>query len=299
MSNIDYSTILTGIEGVRIVSSNEKYAQSGAGLPIVVVENQLGSASLALQGCHLLSFVPAHGNDLLWLSPLASFDPDKAIRGGIPLCLPWFGGHPAGLQSHGFARTSDWTLEKASNQPDGSTLLILSLSSTTETLAMWPHAFRFEMQIEVGTELKLTLNVDNLSDTPAPFTYAFHTYFAVDDYTQCPILGLEDLTYIDTVGEVRRLPQEGTLQLTGHTDRVYLDVPEAQTIVDGARQIHIHGTAKSAIVWNAAEHALNIADIGPAYTRYVCVERGDVFDNALTIAPQSRFSSVMTLSETR
>lgn len=299
MSNIDYSTILSGVDGVRIVSSTELFAQSGTGLPIVVVENQLGSASLALQGCHLLSFIPAHGKDLLWLSPLASFDAGKAIRGGIPLCLPWFGGHPAGLQSHGFARTSDWALEQAINQPDGSTLLMLSLTSSADTLAMWPHAFRFELVVEVGSELKLTLNVDNLSDTPALFTYAFHTYFAVDDYTQCPIQGLEDLTYIDTVGEVRRDQQQGTLQLTGHTDRVYLDVPETQIIVDADRQIHIHGTARSAIVWNAAEHALNIADIGPAYTRYVCVERGDVFDNALTIAPQSRFSSVMTLSETR
>ncbi|QLI80395.1 D-hexose-6-phosphate mutarotase [Chitinibacter fontanus] len=299
MSMVDYSAILAGTSGVRVVSSTECFSHAGAGLPVVVVENKLGSAIFALQGCHLLSFVPAAGEEILWLSPLAMFEPGKAVRGGIPMCLPWFGGHPAGLQSHGFARTSDWTLEQVSQQADGSTLLTVSLSSDAETLAMWPHEFRFEMQIEVGRELKLTLNVDNLSDTPAPFTYAYHTYFAVADYTQSPIYGLEELTYIDTLGEVTRRHQSGTLQLTGSTDRVYLDVPQVQTIVDGARKINISSTAKSSIVWNPGEHADNMADVGQYRQNFVCVERGDVFDNAITIAARSRFSAEMVLSEER
>ncbi|WP_410497831.1 D-hexose-6-phosphate mutarotase [Chitinibacter sp. S2-10] len=295
----DYSTILAGTSGVAVVPSSTRFSQTGEGLPVVVVENALGTAVLALQGCHLLSFVPANGADLLWLSPLAAFTPGKAIRGGIPLCLPWFGAHPAGLPSHGFARISNWLLESASNQADGSTLLTLSLSHTPETLKLWPHEFRFEMQIEVGNTLKLTLNVDNLSDTPAPFTYAFHTYFAVEDYTLTPIQGLEDVTYINTLGEVRREQQVGTLQLTGATDRVYLDVPEVQTIVEQQRQIKISSQAKSAVVWNPGDHAAKIADVGEHHRQFVCVERGDVFDNALTIEPKSRFSSTMILSEAR
>ncbi|WP_373975891.1 D-hexose-6-phosphate mutarotase [Chitinibacter sp. SCUT-21] len=299
MSDIDFSAVLAGTSGVRVVHSAECFKQAGQGLPLVVVENQLGKASFTLQGCHLVSFVPAGGKDVLWVSPLTTFAPGKAIRGGIPLCLPWFGGHPHGLQSHGFARTADWTLEKVINRADGVTELIVSLISTPATLAQWPHEFRFEMKIEVGTELKLTLNVDNLSDTPAPFTYAFHTYFAVADYTQSPILGLEDLTYIDTIGEVTRRQQSGTLQLTGSTDRVYLDVPAVQTIVDGERQIKIESTANSSIVWNPGDHADNMADVREYRQNFVCVERGDAFDNAITIAAKSRFSSVMTLSEIR
>ncbi|WP_348945479.1 D-hexose-6-phosphate mutarotase [Chitinibacter sp. FCG-7] len=299
MSNTDYSAILSGAQGVSIKSSADCFTHTGEGLPVVVVENALCSAIFTLQGAHLLSFVPAAGEEILWLSPLAHFEQGKAVRGGIPLCLPWFGGHPDGLQSHGFARTSDWVLEQVSNQADGSTLLIVSLSSNAGTLAMWPHEFRFELQIEVGRELKLTLNVDNLSNTPAPFTYAFHTYFAVADYTLSPIQGLENLTYVDTIGEITRRYQAETLQLSGATDRVYLDVPELQTIIDGARQIKISSSAHSAIVWNPGDHADKMQDVLEHRQQFVCVERGDVFDNALTIAPHSRFSAVMTLSEVR
>jgi glucose-6-phosphate 1-epimerase len=300
MSKVDCADVLAGATGVRLVSSREYYAQqSGDDLPLVVVENPLGTAIFALQGCHLLSFTPAAGKDLLWVSPLGTFTPGKAIRGGIPLCLPWFGNHPDGLQSHGFARASDWTLEQVINRADGATELTLSFTSDEATLAQWPHAFRFEMNIVVGATLQLTLQVDNLSDTPAPFTYAFHTYFAVEDYTQSPILGMEELTYIDTLGEVTRRHQSGQLQLSGSTDRVYLDVPAVQTIIDGARQIKIESTAHSSVVWNPGEFAEKMADVGQYHQQFVCVERGDVFDNAIVIAPKSSFSAVMTLSEIR
>jgi glucose-6-phosphate 1-epimerase len=299
MSQLNLSTLLADAKGVSVVTSGERYPGAGEGLPLLVVENQFASAALALQGAHLLSFVPVGGKDVLWLSSGAAFAPGKAIRGGIPLCLPWFGKHPDGLVAHGFARTANWVLESARNQADGSTLLILSLSSTAETLQQWPHAFRFELQVEVGAALKLTLHVDNLSDTPAPFTYAFHTYFNVQDYTLSPVHGLEGLTYIDTTGDISRAVQEGVLQLTGSTDRVYLDVPKVQTIRDQDRTIQISSSAKSAVVWNPGEDALKIGDIGAAHQGFLCVERGDVYDNAITIAANSRFSAVMALSETR
>ncbi|WP_051258678.1 D-hexose-6-phosphate mutarotase [Chitinibacter tainanensis] len=299
MNASDFTAVLANVTGVAVIPSADLFDHHGDGLPLVTIENELGRATLALQGAHLLSFIPAGGKELLWVSPLAKFADDKAVRGGIPLCMPWFGGHPAGLPSHGFARTMDWTLASAEQLANGATRVVLTLAHTAETLQQWPHEFKFELQVDVGTELTLTLRVDNLSNTPAPFTYAFHTYFNVADYTQSPIHGLENLTYIDTLGEVRRLKQEGVLQLSGSTDRVYLDVPAVQTIVDGDRSIQITSSAHSAVVWNPGEYAVQMADVGANMQGFVCVERGDVFDNALEIAAGARFTSTMTLAEVR
>jgi len=297
MTQQDFSTVLANVNGVRLTTSGAHFKQTGEGLPLLLVENQLGSAVIAIQGAHLLSFVPAGGQDLLWLSPNAIFEPAKAVRGGIPLCMPWFGGHPEGLPSHGFARSTDWTLQSARNLADGRTEIVLCLQDSEQTRAMWPHAFNFEFTIVVGTTLDLSMTTQNLSDTSVPYTYAFHTYFAVSDYTQVVVTGLADLNYIDTIGVERRLVQKGDVVFTGSTDRVYLDVPEVQTIVDGTRSIRIASSAHSAVVWNPGEHAKNIADIGgDVYHQFVCVERGDVFDNALTLAAGASHTATMTLS---
>ncbi|QZA76537.1 D-hexose-6-phosphate mutarotase [Deefgea tanakiae] len=297
MTQQDFSTVLANVNGVRLTTSSAHFNLAGDGLPLLVVENALGSAAIVIQGAHLVSFIPTGGQDLLWLSPNAIFEPTKAVRGGIPLCMPWFGGHPDGLPSHGFARSTDWTLQSARNLADGRTEIVMSLQDTEQTRSLWPHAFKFEFTILVGTVLELSMNTQNLSDTSVPYTYAFHTYFAVSDYTQVAVSGLADLNYIDTIGVERRLVQEGDVVFTGSTDRVYLDVPEVQTIIDGTRTIRISSCAQSAVVWNPGEHAKNIADIGgDAYQHFVCVERGDVFDNALTLAAGASHTATMTLS---
>nr|WP_314898564.1 D-hexose-6-phosphate mutarotase [uncultured Deefgea sp.] len=297
MTQQDFSTVLANVNGVRLTTSSAHFNLAGDGLPLLVVENALGSAAIVIQGAHLVSFTPTGGQDLLWLSPNAIFEPTKAVRGGIPLCMPWFGGNPDGLSSHGFARSTDWTLHSARNLADGRTEIVMSLQDTEQTRSLWPHAFKFEFTILVGTVLELSMNTQNLSDTSVPYTYAFHTYFAVSDYTQVSVTGLADLNYIDTIGVERRLIQEGDVVFTGSTDRVYLDVPEVQTITDGTRTIRISSGAQSAVVWNPGEHAKNIADIGgDAYQQFVCVERGDVFDNALTLAAGACHIATMTLS---
>jgi glucose-6-phosphate 1-epimerase len=297
MTQQDFSTVLANVNGVRLTTTSAHFNLAGDGLPLLVVENELGSAAIVIQGAHLISFIPTGAQDVLWLSPNAIFEPTKAVRGGIPLCMPWFGGHPEGLPSHGFARSTDWTLQSARNLADGRTEIVMSLQDSEQTLALWPHAFKFEFTILVGASLELSMQAQNLSDTTVPYTYAFHTYFAVSDYTQVSVTGLADLNYIDTLGVECRLVQDGDVVFTGSTDRVYLDVPEVQTIVDGARIIRISSSAQSAVVWNPGEHAQNISDIGSdAYQQFVCVERGDVFDNALTLAAGASHTATMTLS---
>lgn len=297
MNQQDFSTILANVNGVRVMSSSAYFNQAGDGLPLLVIENALGSAVLAFQGAHLISFTPAGGKDLLWLSPNAVFKPSKAVRGGIPLCMPWFGGHPEGLPSHGFARSMVWSLHSARNLADGRTEVVMRLQDNEQTRALWPHAFNFEFTIQVGQTLDLSLSAENLSNTSVPYTYAFHTYFAVEDYTRISVTGLAGCTYVDTIGVERRLLQEGDVRFSETTDRVYLNVPKVQTIIDAERTIQITSNSHSAVVWNPGDHAKNIGDIGANVNhRFICVERGDVFDNALTLAAGEKHIATMTLS---
>ena len=69
-----------------------------------------GSEALVyLHGAHLASFRTSEHGELLWLSEKARYAPGKAIRGGVPICFPWFGAHArAELPAHGFARTHEF-----------------------------------------------------------------------------------------------------------------------------------------------------------------------------------------------
>lgn len=293
-----FNAQLTDVAGVSVVNSSELYGGDGAGLPLVVVDNALGRAVLALQGAHLISFVPKGGVDLLWLSPKAAFNPGKAVRGGIPLCLPWFGGHPDGKPAHGFARSNDWQLVSAEALADGSTRLTLTLAPTDAIRALWEHDFAYTLTVTVGSALTLALDCQHKGNAPIKFASAFHTYFAVPNVATARIGGLDGKTYINTVdGANTRHQQDGELVLEGPTDRVYLDVPAVQTIANEQNTIRIDSDTKSAVVWNPWDHAAKMADVGEGnHAGFVCVERGDVFDNAIELAPGESYRVSMTLS---
>ncbi|WP_255989865.1 D-hexose-6-phosphate mutarotase [Chitinolyticbacter albus] len=293
-----FDSRLSDVTGVSIVNSGALYGGEGVGLPLIVVDNALGRAVLTLQGAHLVSFVPKGGADLLWLSPKATFNPGKAVRGGIPLCLPWFGGHPDGKPAHGFARSNDWQLGAAETLDDGSTRLTLTLVPSDATRALWEHDFAYTLTVTVGRALTLALDCQHKGDVSIRFASAFHTYFAVPDVATARIGGLEGATYINTIGGANsRHQQDGVLVLDGPTDRVYLDVPAVQTIANEQNTIRIDSDTRSAVVWNPWDHAAKMADVGEGnHVGFVCVERGDVFDNAIELAPGASYRVSMTLS---
>ncbi|MDW5417627.1 MULTISPECIES: D-hexose-6-phosphate mutarotase [unclassified Iodobacter] len=293
------ATLLAAIPEISLCSSVDLYGGAEPGLPLLQIEGELGSAVIALQGAHLLSFIPKGGRELLWRSPNAVFAQGKAIRGGIPLCMPWFGAHPAGLPSHGFARVSNWDVLEVEILSDGAIKIALELADTAATRALWPHACLFRLEVSVGHELNLQLSVENRSETAAAFSQAFHSYLAVPDVQEVTISGLDQCTYVDTLLDGRpRLLQVGDLSVQALTDRVYLNVPTEQVIKHSAGQIKIVSDTRSAIVWNPWEGAAKMADVGAEhYHGFVCVERGDVLDNAVSIAAGGVYRASMTLSE--
>ncbi|BCL75706.1 D-hexose-6-phosphate mutarotase [Jeongeupia sp. HS-3] len=292
-----FDSRLADVAGVSIVQSSTLYGGEG-GLPLLAIENAQGKALIALQGAHLVSFVPTGGENVLWLSPKAVFTEGKAIRGGIPLCLPWFGGHPGGKPAHGFARISNWQIAGAEVLDDDSSSVTLVLTPNELSQSLWGDDFRATLIVTVGHVLTLDLRFEHRGAKPVSFSQAFHTYFAVSDVTTARIDGLDGTTFINTVGGANtRNSQVGTLQLAEPTDRVYVNVPAVQTIATPQRTIRIDSSTQSAVVWNPwAEHAVNMADVGDAWSTFVCLERGDVFDNAIELAPGATYRKTMSLS---
>jgi D-hexose-6-phosphate mutarotase len=286
---------------IRLTDSSELYpalhSAGQPGLPMLVIDNPLARAVIALQGAHLMAFKPAGEPEMLWVSPKCVLEAGKPIRGGIPLCLPWFGPGPDGKTLHGFARTSAWSLLAAEALPGGATRVVLGLSGDAAVSALWPHAFAFRLEFIVGKTLQLTLSAENRSAETAPLAFAFHTYFAVPKVADARIGGLAGTHFIDKTDNMARKVQDGEVTISAVTDRVYLDVPARQTISAGAQRIAIDSAAKCAVVWNAWTNDANIADLGAGnHVGYLCVERGDVADYAVSLAPGAKYALTMTLS---
>lgn len=300
MSSQIPATLIERTQGLAIRHSSElwpeRHQPGDAGLPMLVVDNALGCAILSPHGAHVVAFQPAGGQEMLWLSPLTAFKAGTPIRGGIPLCLPWFGPGPDNKRMHGFARTSEWTLVAADTTPAGTTRLIMELASDASVCELWPHAFTFRLDALIGAQLTLGLTVENRSSRPAPLAFAFHTYFAVPDVADVRIGGLADTTYIDKLDHQARKTQAGEVTISAQTDRIYLDVPAQQTLATAAGTTCIESDARCAVVWNAWDNDRNMPDLGAGnHVGYVCIERGDVADHALTLAPGERYHRWMIL----
>jgi D-hexose-6-phosphate mutarotase len=292
---------LSKAAGVKLASSTQLYPSlhqaHDVGLPMLVVDNRLGHAIIALQGAHLMSFHPSGQREMFWISPKCMLEAGKPIRGGIPLCIPWFGPGTDGSLPHGFGRIMPWSLVAVESCADGATRLVLELAGDASVSTLWPHAFSFRLEVVVGTTLKLTMTAENRSAASAPFAFAFHNYFAVPNVADARVAGLDGLTYIDKIDDMAHKQQQGPVAITGPTDRIYLDAPALQTLEIPTGNVKIVADSKCAVVWNAWTNDKNMADIGEGnHVGYICVERCDVADRAVTLPAGGSYRMSMTLS---
>jgi glucose-6-phosphate 1-epimerase len=262
------------------------------GLPRVEVTNRHASAHIYLHGAHVSHFQTVGHQPLIWMSARSLFAKDKPIRGGVPICWPWFGPHAsdASKPAHGFARSLDWTLAETATLHDGRTRVVMTLSSDAATLQMWPHAFVLRYTITIGQTLELDLRVDNLGDQPFVFTEALHTYLTVGDVRQIRISGLSGTTYSDKVRQFQRYTDTGDILFTDETDRVYLKTTTPCTVHDPllTRKIVVSKTGSQAtVIWNPwIAKAKAMADFGDdEWPGMVCVETVNALDHAVTLTP--------------
>ncbi len=256
------------------------------------VETVGGRASLCLQGAQLTHFQPtAQAAPLLWLSPQARYAAAKPIRGGVPVCWPWFGAHArdAALPLHGFARVAPWELIDSA-LADDRVQLTLRLRADEATQLIWPYDTPLELYVEVGETLALELTTINAGDAPIQLGEALHAYFTVGDVEQVEVLGLDDTRYLDKTLDFAEARQNVPLRIAGETDRVYLDTTASCTVVDPVLQRRIvidKSGSRSTVVWNpGARRAAEMGDLGDVQWRQMlCVESANAAANALTLQP--------------
>lgn len=284
------------------ISGQLEFISGKGDFPYIQITNDHATALISVYGGQVLSFQPkGAAQDMMFVSENAYYKAGKAIKGGAPVCWPWFGPDPegAGRPSHGFARNRAWQTLGAETLPTGETKVTLGFSDTEEIRALWPHAFELALEITVGTTLNMALISRNKSDSPFDITQALHTYFTVGDITQTTVEGLEGTSYIDKVDEGQVKPQSGPVAIASEVDRIYTGVPSALVIQDASlnRRIRITSTGnKTAVVWNPwSAISVKMADLEDNdYTRFICVETTNAADDVITVPAQGEFRLQVT-----
>lgn len=285
-----------------LAALNRQFAISGqlvfeagaGGLIFARITNPRARAEIALQGAHVCRFQPAGQAELFWLSPNAQFAPGKAIRGGIPICWPWFSAHPEqpDLPAHGFARTAQWQMAAAETLADGATRLAFSLD-TARMQTLWPHPCMLQYRVTVGERLAVELVTENAGATAFEFTEALHAYFSVSHAAAVSVAGLDGCQYVDKADGGAVKTQQGDILIRGETDRVYPGACSECRIGDAGMERHIRIAkqgSRSTIVWNPGpQRAAQMADIGAGNERaMLCVESGNVLQDAVRLEPGQR-----------
>jgi glucose-6-phosphate 1-epimerase len=280
----DDSQIFAELPGVALTTEH--------GLPALRVDTESASGLVYLQGAHVAAWQPAGQEPVIWMSEHAVYAPGKALRGGIPICFPWFGANAEHQEypAHGFARTRAFSYRGARRTPDGAAELELVLESDEQTRALFPYAFSARLRVAFGEALGLEFAVTNLDPQPFVFEEALHSYFSVSDVRQANVLGLQGSSYTDKVQALARFTESASeLHIVGETDRVY-DSAATCTIRDprAARALRIDKSASaSTVVWNPwAEKAEQMSDLGAdAWPRMLCVESANVGSARIRLAP--------------
>lgn len=269
------------------------------GLPQVRAQAEAGIAEIYLHGAHVAGFQKSGEPPLLFMSARSRFASGQPIRGGVPICFPWFGPR-AGAEAHGFARLTEWEWIGARTVPGGATVSFRL--PPTAIPGGWP-AFDAEFSVTVTDQLVMELVTTNRSDRQFDFEDCLHTYFAVGDIGRISLAGLEGAAYLDYAagaGGTRRVDNAGSLRITGETNRAYLDTTAAVEIRDEmlGRIIRIEKSgSQSTVVWNPGLTQKMPDDFDPAeHRRMVCVESGNVKQNGIELAPGSRSALRVTLS---
>jgi glucose-6-phosphate 1-epimerase len=275
-----------GIEGQL------NFSEDASGLVVAKIDNAQGAASLCLQGAHLMSWQPkSQSVPVVWLSRDAKLAAGKSIRGGAPVCWPWFGAHSteSGFPGHGFARTVPWRVIESGTEPDGATRLTLRLVASDKTRVQWPHDCNVDLTVIAGETLRMEITTENTGSTDFVIGEALHTYFQIGDIGAVRVSGLEGCEYWDKVGGSSLRVQDGAIGFPAETDRVYINTAAECVIHDDKlkRRIHVAKSGSmSTVVWTPwAEKAGKMGDMGQpdGWREMLCVESANAIDNLVKV----------------
>jgi glucose-6-phosphate 1-epimerase len=299
-----------------IASLNKKFGignelafkELAAGITSIELDTALATASISLMGGQVLTWHPKSQQEpVLWLSKLAQYEPGKAIRGGVPICWPWFGAHASDshLPGHGFARVAQWEIDSTKIDASGVVELELTLADSDIPAKLrpsdWPASIILSACIRIGEKLEVTLTTTNKSDLALRLTEGLHTYFQVSEIEHVRVLGLDECDYVDLTEGNQRCKQLGPIVFKGETGRIFVNCDRTSVIEDCVlgRAIHIAATgSQSMAVWNPGlEIASKMADLGKeGWRSMVCVETANALENTILIQPRHKHTMSTTYS---
>lgn len=287
------------------VGDEVQWLKEADGLEYVVIDNALATAKIALQGAHVMHWQPKTAHEpVLWLSSNARYQQGRSIRGGIPICWPWFGAHPTDSSycPHGFARVIPWRVIEVNALENGATQLLFTMTQTETAKKQLSYAYQLTLSVTVGETLHMEMTTTNLADHPFMVGEALHTYFNVSDIEKVQITGLEHLTYSDKVAGYTRQLQHGALRFNQEVDRVYLHSSDDCIIRDSGFQRAIRvakSGSQTTVVWTPwAEKAAEMSDMGrpEEWRTMLCVESANAMENSIIIYPNEAHTLVTEYS---
>ncbi|WP_415888169.1 D-hexose-6-phosphate mutarotase [Neptuniibacter sp. SY11_33] len=280
----------------------------------IAVKNEAASATVFLQGAQVAEYSRIGEQPVLWLSQENDFKAGKSLRGGVPICWPWFGDlsrnpdqvkeqvNYTEVPAHGFVRAQDWELLAVDLIDSETTRLTLQLEVLPTEL--WPYPAVLRLTVTVGTELDLELKVKNLGSDSFSYTSALHSYLQIGHVSETAIEGLETVEYIDTLENWQVKQSNSAIDISAETDRIYPNIPAQVAIKDKQMRRQIVMSADNLpdmVVWNPwidkSKRLSHFADND--YENMVCLENASVLDNAVDLAPGSDSISKVSIRSVR
>ena len=287
-----------GIAGVARVQEGH------GGLLKVRITSPDAVAEMYLHGGHVVSWIPPTAEDVFFVSRQTRWERGRAIRGGVPVCFPWFGNHLENRDApaHGFVRTRPWELESVV-QENGAVAVSMFTESDDETKRWWPADFRLVHRAKFGSTLSLELIVTNTGTMPIRFEEALHSYHRVGSVGEVQVRGLDAVNYRDKTDSNREKTQHGDMTFVSETDRAFLNTIGPIDVIDPVLGRRIRVTkehSRTTVVWNPwTDKSRALPDLADEeWTHFVCVETSNIGPSAVHLAPgqQHTMKALVTLA---
>jgi glucose-6-phosphate 1-epimerase len=286
-----------GIQGVARVS------EGNSGLASVQIRGAFGEGEMYVHGAHVTSWKPAGNEEVLFVSTKSRWEEGQAIRGGIPICFPWFRAKSDDLRApaHGFVRTKTWQIESIARNENGIAVTMFT-QSDEQTRKWWPGEFRLVHRVTFGSELRLELVCTNTGTTPFRFEEALHTYNRIARIQDVRVQGLDGVSYLDNTDSNKEKTQRGDVLIASPTDNAYCNTQTEVDLLDGNKKRRIRLRKEhslTTVVWNPwTEGAARLKDLGDGeWKQFLCVEASNILDTAIHLAPgqEHRMAAIVTV----
>jgi glucose-6-phosphate 1-epimerase len=288
-----------GIPGVA------RIGEGNGGLPRVQITGSHAEGEMYLHGAQVTSWKPAGNDDVLFLSTRSRWQEGLAIRGGIPICFPWFRAKADNPKApaHGFVRTKSWQIESIVEDKSG-VCVSMATESDEQTQRCWPSHFRLVHRVVFGPELTLELTCTNTGSTDLHFEEALHTYNRVSDVASVRLQGLDAVQFLDNTDLNRAKLQHGDVRIAAATDNAFMHTRNQVALIDPELRRHIRlnkANSLTTVVWNPwREASARLGDLGDGeWKQFLCVEASNILDASVTLAPGETHTMTAVLSTAR